>query len=281
MDNRPQITDKAQSFILGLLNGQPAGTAVRLSVSKGGTPYAETTLAFCRPGQRKDSDLCFDIGTVELLLDQKSRPFLRDVALDVIENDRGQRLSIDTPFAKEPRDNSEHQIIAPKTLTADLIPSGNPIQIPAGSALKITQALGSIYTLQFEGNLVRLDPEDARALGVYTAQLAFTPPANGLICVDQVWQALQSVYDPEIPVNIVSLGLIYAVKLDQEDSAVQLQMTLTAPGCGMGEVLVEDVRQRLLEVPYVKRSDIELVFDPPWSIDRMSEEARLETGLYF
>lgn len=281
MNHAPTATDKARHFIAKLLASQPPGTAVRLSVSMGGTPYAETTLAFCRPGQRKDSDQSYAMGSFDLLLDHKSQPFLKDVSLDVLEDQRGQRLHIETPYAKEPLDSCEHQIVSPRDLIANLIPSGKPIEIPAGSALKITQALGSIFTLQFNGNLVRLTPDDARDLGVYTAQLAFSPPANGLICVDQVWQALQSVYDPEIPVNIVSLGLIYSLSVDQTTGRVQLQMTLTAPGCGMGEVLVEDVRHRLLEVPFVKGSDIELVFDPPWSIDKMSEEARLETGLYF
>lgn len=281
MANHVHITDSAKTFIERLLGSQPAGTAVRLSVSKGGTPYAETTLAFCRAGQRKETDECHSTTGFDLLLDQKSRPFLRDVQMDVIEDSRGQRLHIDTPFAKEPLDNCERQITAPRTLVASLIPSGNPITIPTGSSLKITQGLGSIFTLQYQGNLVRLAPEDARDMGVYTAQLAFQPPTNGMICIDQVWQALQCVFDPEIPVNIVSLGLVYEVQLNQATGTVQLQMTLTAPGCGMGEVLVEDVRQRLLEVPFVKRSDIELVFDPPWSIEKMSEEARLETGLYF
>lgn len=281
MDSQPQITKPARAFIEHLLGSQPPGTAVRLSVSKGGTPYAETTLAFSRPGQRKETDQIVDMGTFELLLDGKSLPFLKAVSLDVLQDSRSQRLQIDTPFAKEPLDNCERQVITPRELQASLIPSGNTLIIPAGSTLKITQALGSIFTLQFEGNLVRLNSEDARDLGVYTAQLAFTPPANGRICIDQVWEALASVYDPEIPVNIVSLGLIYGITLNQENGSVKLEMTLTAPGCGMGEVLVEDVRQRLLEVPFVKETNIEMIFDPPWSIDRMSEEARLETGLYF
>ncbi|MCH8531496.1 MAG: putative Fe-S cluster assembly protein SufT [Saccharospirillum sp.] len=281
MDSQPQITKPARAFIEHLLGSQPPGTAVRLSVSKGGTPYAETTLAFSRPGQRKETDQIVDMGTFELLLDGKSLPFLKAVSLDVLQDSRSQRLQIHTPFAKEPLDNCERQVITPRELQASLIPSGNTLIIPAGSTLKITQALGSIFTLQFEGNLVRLNSEDARDLGVYTAQLAFTPPANGRICIDQVWEALASVYDPEIPVNIVSLGLIYGITLNQENGSVKLEMTLTAPGCGMGEVLVEDVRQRLLEVPFVKKTNIEMIFDPPWSIDRMSEEARLETGLYF
>lgn len=281
MDSQPQITKPARAFIEHLLGSQPPGTAVRLSVSKGGTPYAETTLAFSRPVQRKETDQIVDMGTFELLLDGKSLPFLKAVSLDVLQDSRSQRLQIDTPFAKEPLDNCERQVITPRELQASLIPSGNTLIIPAGSTLKITQALGSIFTLQFEGNLVRLNSEDARDLGVYTAQLAFTPPANGRICIDQVWEALASVYDPEIPVNIVSLGLIYGITLNQENGSVKLEMTLTAPGCGMGEVLVEDVRQRLLEVPFVKITNIEMIFDPPWSIDQMSEEARLETGLYF
>ncbi|MFT5529566.1 MAG: putative FeS assembly SUF system protein SufT, partial [Alteromonadaceae bacterium] len=104
---------------------------------------------------------------------------------------------------------------------------------------------------------------------------------DDLISEDQVFQALETVYDPEIPINLLSLGLIYKVSTDQATQTVHINMTLTAPGCGMGPVLVGDVEYRVSMVPNVKKVAVELVFDPPWSREMMSEEAQLEAGLFF
>jgi probable FeS assembly SUF system protein SufT len=98
---------------------------------------------------------------------------------------------------------------------------------------------------------------------------------------EQVWAALRTIYDPEIPVNLVDLGLIYDVAVDQATKTVKIKMTLTAPGCGMGPVLISDIKYRVAKVPNVKEVEVELVFDPPWSREMMSEEAQLETGLFF
>ena len=161
-----------------------------------------------------------------------------------------------------------------------LVPVGDRITIPAHSFVTLTQSLGGNYTVVYEGNMVRIDGTDADALGFEPLRLEFAEPADGRIDESQVWEALHSVYDPEIPVDLVNLGLIYSVEVDQNAGAVRIRMTLTAPGCGMGPVLVGDVRYRVAQVPNVKSVDVELVFDPPWHREMMSEEAQLETGMF-
>ena len=166
-----------------------------------------------------------------------------------------------------------------RTCDARLVPTGDPISIPAGTFVTLTQSLGGTYTVIVNGNMARIDGRDADALGFEPKVLKFEPPADGHVDRDQVMEALASVYDPEIPVNIAELGLIYGVQI-AEDGAVDIDMTLTAPGCGMGPVLVRDVESRVAMVPFVTRVTVNLTFDPPWSRDRMSEEAQLELGLF-
>lgn len=162
---------------------------------------------------------------------------------------------------------------------ARLVPTGDPITIPAGTFVTLTQNLGGTYTIIMNGNMARVDGNDADALGFEPLRLQFEPPADGRPDINQVKEALASVYDPEIPVNIVDLGLIYGCELSAEGDAL-IEMTLTAPGCGMGPVLVEDIKSRVRDVPFIKSVQVELVFDPPWSRDMMSEEAQLELGLF-
>jgi probable FeS assembly SUF system protein SufT len=162
-----------------------------------------------------------------------------------------------------------------------LVPVGDPVTIPAHTFVTLTQSLGGNYTVVYNGNMVRVDGTDADALGFERQTLEFTPVTDGKIHEDQVWQALSTVYDPEIPVDLVNLGLIYAVSIDQSSQTVTIDMTLTAPGCGMGPVLVGDVQYRVAQVPNVSEVEVELVFDPPWSRERMSEEAQLATGMFF
>ena len=126
-----------------------------------------------------------------------------------------------------------------------------------------------------------MDRTDADALGFEPFELQFEAPADDCVDTEQVWTALRSVYDPEIPVNIVDLGLIYEVKVDADNGQVQIVMTLTAPGCGMGPVLVSDVEYRVSKVPNVSSVAVELVFDPAWSRECMSDEAQLATGMFF
>lgn len=172
-------------------------------------------------------------------------------------------------------------VITQRDVNARLVPVGTPITIPRDNFITLTQALGGTYTVTYNGNMARIDGTDADAIGMEPLELRFEPPADGKISMDQVEQALATVYDPEIPVDVRSLGLIYGVEIDQDSGTVHIRMTLTAPGCGMGPVLVGDIEYRVARVPHVQTVDVELVFDPPWSRDMMSEEAQLETGLFF
>ncbi len=162
---------------------------------------------------------------------------------------------------------------------ARLVPDGTLVTIPAGSFVTVNQSLGGNYTITHNGNMARIDGTDADALGFVAEELQFEAVADDDVHEEQVWQALKTIYDPEIPVDIVNLGLVYGVGI--QDSTVCINMTLTAPGCGMGPVLVGDVEYRVAKVPNVTEVKVELVFDPPWSRDMMSEEAQLETGLFF
>lgn len=174
----------------------------------------------------------------------------------------------------------ERQVVpVRRTVPARLVPTGDPVTIPDGTFVTLTQSLGGTYTVVFNGNMARIDGADADALGFTPEVLKFPEPANGKVDPVQVDTALASVFDPEIPVNIVDLGLVYERRVGG-DGAVTVVMTLTAPGCGMGPVLVDDVKARLGQVPNVRSVDVQLVFDPPWSREMMSEEAQLELGIY-
>ncbi len=167
------------------------------------------------------------------------------------------------------------------------IPSGFQATLPRGTPIIIQQRLGGAYTAMTPtGGLVRIEGKDADALGdefveeakQYAAERAAA--AEGPFDEEKVWEALREVYDPEIPSNIVELGLVYVVAAEPVDGGhkVKIIMTLTAPGCGIGPVIVDDVRRRVLGVPGVKDADVELVFDPPWDPSRMSEAAKLQLG---
>lgn len=165
--------------------------------------------------------------------------------------------------------------------TARRVPSGEMTTIPEGQFITINQALGGNYTVTWMGNMLRIDGTDAGAIGYTPEELEFESDNHSGILEEQVWTALDSIYDPEIPISIVSLGLVYKVQVLEEQSKVVVDMTLTAPGCGMGPVLVSDVKYRVAKVPNVASVDVNLVFDPPWHKDMMSEEAQLEAGLFF
>ncbi|MCB1679822.1 MAG: putative Fe-S cluster assembly protein SufT [Halioglobus sp.] len=162
-----------------------------------------------------------------------------------------------------------------------LVPVGDPVTIPAHTFVTLTQALGGNYTVVYNGNMVRIDGTDADAIGFEPTRLDFPQPPDGQIDEQQVWEALHTIYDPEIPVDLVNLGLIYSVVVDQQLGRVDIRMTLTAPGCGMGPVLVGDVEYRVAQVPNVRKVVVELVFDPPWQREMMSEEAQLATGMFY
>jgi probable FeS assembly SUF system protein SufT len=176
----------------------------------------------------------------------------------------------------------ENRIVATvRDCPARRVPTGEPVTIPADTFVTITQSLGGNYTLVYGGNMLRVDGTDADALGLEKQQLDIRDRGDGRIHEDQVWQALDTIYDPEIPVSLRSLGLIYKLAIDQDSKTVTIDMTLTAPGCGMGPVLMGDVEYRVAQVPGVAKVVVNLVFDPPWSRDMMSEEAQLETGLFY
>ena len=168
---------------------------------------------------------------------------------------------------------------------AVLIPEGTPITLPAGQQVTITQSLGGSYTCYVEGNLVRIDGQDADALGKTVTQPEFNiseTTADGAVDEQLIWQQLATCYDPEIPINIVELGLIYdcAVSpLPEGGNRVDVKMTLTAPGCGMGAILQQDVLNKIKSVPNVTDANVEIVFEPPWDQSRMSEAAKLQAGL--
>lgn len=175
-----------------------------------------------------------------------------------------------------------------RDVDAALIPLGTPVTIPEGSEVHIVQELGGSYTVSVNSNLVRIDGKDADALGLHerTPEPADTdvhPHADGPVNVDEVWEILKTCYDPEIPVNIVDLGLIYdclVAESGETGGKVTVIMTLTAPGCGMGPFIVDDVRNKAASVKNVTDVHVELVFDPPWDRTMMSDEARLQLGMF-
>jgi len=172
-------------------------------------------------------------------------------------------------------------VVAQTDCPARRVPDGTPITIPKDSFVSITQALGGNYTVVHNGQMLRVDGTDAGILGLKPEILSFPEPDDDIIDHAQIWEALGTVFDPEIPVDLVNLGLIYTMAADQDNKTVNITMTLTAPGCGMGPVLVGDVEYRVLKVPNVHHVNVDLVFDPPWSREMMSEEAQLETGMFF
>ncbi|MGX5174103.1 putative Fe-S cluster assembly protein SufT [Aliikangiella sp. IMCC44653] len=175
----------------------------------------------------------------------------------------------------------KQMVVALNDCPARLVPSGTKIMIPKDTFVTITQALGGNYTVAVNGNMARVDGTDAAALGLKAETLTFDPVEGNSINEDQVWQALKSIYDPEIPVNLVDLGLIYSVNVEQASQTVKIEMTLTAPACGMGPVMISDIKYRVAKVPNVTNVEVELVFDPQWTREMMSDEAKLETGMFF
>ena len=175
----------------------------------------------------------------------------------------------------------------PVTLSRDveavIVPAGTAITLKAGLSGFITQALGGSFTLYIEGNLYRIPGAQADAIGKQVVSAPELPPgATDEDVRNLAWSQMRSCYDPEIPVNIVDLGLVYECDVSTTEDGtrrVAVSMTLTAPGCGMGEVLVRDVREKLEAIPTVSHADVQLVFDPPWSQSMMSEAARLQTGM--
>ncbi len=180
--------------------------------------------------------------------------------------------------------NSTEPITLSRNVDAAVIPIGSRVTLQKGEQAYITQSLGGTYTVIVNGNMFRIEGKDADALGV---QAAVAPAGTGAPVTQgslekEIWNQLRSCYDPEIPVNIVDLGLIYDCHLSSLSSnsyKVDVKMTLTAPGCGMGPMLAQDVQNRLLSLEGVDDVAVELVWDPPWNQAMMSEAAKLQLGL--
>lgn len=169
------------------------------------------------------------------------------------------------------------------------IPSGAPIILPAGTRLTITQALGGTFTvITGFGQMVRVDGRDADAMGLQApAQAPHASPAPAPKSEEElrarIATELKTVYDPEVPVNVVDLGLIFDTKVTSagpERWRVEVKMGLTAPGCGMGDVLRADARRRIEALPGVDEADVQIVLDPPWDKSMMSDAARLQLGMF-
>ena len=203
---------------------------------------------------------------------------------------------------------SSEPVTFSRDCSAVMVPQGEQVTLPAGQNGYITQALGGSFTVFVDGNLFRIRGEDADAIGKEAPEpLTLAPQADDAEVEKLVWQQLRTCYDPEIPVNIVDLGLVYECTIEQMENApspespavaalaaadakaaaptgapsrrVKVSMTLTAPGCGMGDILVADVRDKLESIPTVTEADVELTFDPPWNHAMMSDVAKLETGM--
>ena len=179
--------------------------------------------------------------------------------------------------------HSQQEIILKRDTDAIQIPSGNPLQLPAGTKVIVTQSLGGTYTVATPGGLARIDEKDADALGLETA---VTPsPAKTAVegsLEEAVWNQLKTVFDPEIPVNVVDLGLIYECQLQHPEEGVtkaHVKMTLTAPGCGMGPTIAADARGKILTLEGIDEAEVELVWDPAWNQSMISEAGRMKLGL--
>jgi probable FeS assembly SUF system protein SufT len=174
-----------------------------------------------------------------------------------------------------------------RTLSRDVevaaIPYGDRITLAAGTSVFVTQALGGSYTAMTDhGYLVRIEGQDADAIGEEPLRPLTEEDRKGRTTQELAWEQLKTCYDPEIPVNIVDLGLVYRCEvepLEGDGEKVKVDFTLTAPGCGMGDFLRHDVQQKLLAIPGVKEADVQVVLDPPWDQSMMSDMARLQLGL--
>lgn len=170
-----------------------------------------------------------------------------------------------------------------RDVSAIIIPVGEVVTLREGTEGFITQALGGSFTVYVEGNLFRISGTDADALGKEPVPPPKIPEdATNEDIESVIWDQLKTCYDPEIPVDIVNLGLIYrcdVTSLGNGQRSVSVDMTLTAAGCGMGDVLVQDAREKIAIIPTVSDVIVDLVFDPPWNIGMMTDEARLQTGM--
>lgn len=174
------------------------------------------------------------------------------------------------------------EIVTTAETAAIQIPGGNAIILPEGSRIYITQMLGSTITAATDVGMVRITRAEAARSGIVPEEEPQEESAEGLSLEERVWKVLGDIYDPEIPVDIVNLGLVYSVEvIPQQDatSCVNVQMTLTAPGCGMGPHLMAEAEAGIAALEGVGEVNVEFVWDPPWNREMMSEEARMQLGM--
>jgi len=172
-------------------------------------------------------------------------------------------------------------IILSRDCEAVQIPSGHPLVLPAGMSVVVTQSLGGTFTVATPGGLARIELKDADALGIDPEAASEKVKVEGS-AEQAVWEQLKTVFDPEIPVNIVDLGLVYdcaITKKDDGQTSVNVKMTLTAPGCGMGPTIAADARGKILSLEGVSDAEVELVWDPPWNQAMISEAGKMKLGI--
>ena len=174
------------------------------------------------------------------------------------------------------------EVTLSRDVPATIVPYGDMVTIPEGTRVNITHRLGGNYTVTWSGGMAQIRGEHGDALGeAKTETRAAEATHEGPPDKDALWAALRSVYDPEIPVNIVDLGLVYSLEVFESAGAhdVKVDMTLTAPGCGMGPAIAQDAKMRLETVPGVREATVGIVWDPPWNQDMISDEGKMELGL--
>jgi len=179
----------------------------------------------------------------------------------------------------------QQEIQLKREVSAIQIPSGDSLVLPAGMSVFITQRLGGTYTVATSQGLARISSQDADALGIDAEQEQQKQPEAERLkdapVEDQVWARLKSVYDPEIPVDIVNLGLVYDCVIEQIDgrNVASVKMTLTAPGCGMGPVIAADAQAKIMTIDGIDDAKVDVVWDPPWNQDMITEEGKMKLGM--
>ena len=168
-----------------------------------------------------------------------------------------------------------------RDVDANMVPSGDEVKLVAGNLVRVTQALGGNYTILINGNMVQISAENADALGFEVLKISESDAPKGNL-EHQIWDQLKTCYDPEIPINIVELGLIYGLDISDtdEEKKVNIKMTLTAPGCGMGPMIAGEVERKVKGIEGIEDVLVELVWEPQWNRDMMSEAAQLELGMF-
>ncbi len=263
-----RISDAARKAVLEAM--QAPGEVLRLTL----TSRFEPDLCVGEPGD--DGFVSVECEGITIVLDPPSAARANGIFIDYVDELEGGGFRIDNPNRPGTRRELSREC------AATLVPSGREVLLARGESVTMAQALGGSFTVQTDQGLARIDTGDADALGIETANTTAEPAVTGPFSVERVLEQLRTVFDPEIPVNVVDLGLIYgcdARELPEGGHRVEIRMSMTAPGCGMGDVLREDARAKVFALPGVTEVDVEIVWDPPWDPSRMSDAARLQFGM--